>query len=235
MQFKRSEIKYYINNLQMEGLISTLSGFMNIDQYSDHLQGYKIRSLYFDSFDDECLYQKQSGFLVRKKIRLRTYGDPNAEVAKLEIKKKFDQRIQKDSLTIDRATAIKMTKGDYSSILKLNHPVADEVYATFTSRIYKPKVIVEYQRLAFVFPVSNVRITFDKNLSSNINHTELFSTSSNLMPVILEGKQIMEVKFDQFLPATIKQILSGIASERSAISKYTLARRFHKINKWEDN
>ena len=37
------------------------------------------------------------------------------------------------------------------------------------------------------------------------------------------------------LPDYIKKILSSVNAERMAISKYTLARRFHKTHKWEDN
>ena len=44
----------------------------------------------------------------------------------------------------------------------------------------------------------------------------------------------MEVKFDHFFPAYLKRLLSGLNVERMAISKYTLARTFHKINKWEE-
>ena len=103
------------------------------------------------------------------------------------------------------------------------------------SRAYKPKVIVEYHRVALVLPVSNIRITFDTNLRSNINHLDLFSTVKDTMPVIIEGKQILEVKYDEFLPSYVKKVISGVSAERMAISKYTLARRFHKVQKWEDN
>lgn len=111
----------------------------------------------------------------------------------------------------------------------------NEIYTTFVTKYYKPKVIVEYKRVAFVLPVSNIRITFDQDLRSNINHLDLFSTVNELMPVIIEGKQILEIKFDDFFPGYLKNVLSAVSSERMAISKYTLARRFHKVHKWEDN
>ena len=102
MQFKRYELKYYLNEIQVEGLICQLSKIMTLDKHCDGLDGYKVRSLYFDSINDECLYEKQSGLLKRAKIRLRTYGDPLAEVAKLEIKSKHDQfeKIFKEELMI---------------------------------------------------------------------------------------------------------------------------------------
>ncbi len=235
MHFKRSELKYYLNDIQTEGLQHQLSQFMAFDINSEGQVGYRVRSLYFDSIDDECLYQKQSGLLHRKKIRLRTYGDTNAETVKFEIKHKNGQLVRKDSVKLRKSDAEEICKGDYGRLLNYNNPVLDSIYTTFMSRVYQPKVIVEYQRVALVMPVSNIRITFDKKLCSNINHLDLFSTVKDTMPVIVEGKQILEIKFDQFLPGYIKKVISGVSAERMAISKYTLARRFHKIQKWEDN
>lgn len=235
MHFKRNELKYYLNDIHTESLQYQLSHLMRVDGYCDALNGYRVRSLYFDSIDDECLYQKQSGFLHRRKIRLRTYGDASSDSAKFEIKHKHGQLVRKDSITIKKTDAKEICNGNYSLLLNYDNPVLNDIYTTFMSRAYKPKVIVEYQRVAFVFPVSNIRITFDRNLRSNINHLDLFSNVQDSMPVVLEGKQILEVKYDQFLPGYLRKIISGISAERMAISKYTLARRFHKVQKWEDN
>lgn len=235
MHFKRSELKYYINDIQTEGLQYQLSQLMDLDRNSGAQVGYRVRSLYFDSIDDECLFQKQSGFLHRKKIRLRTYGDTGQDTVKFEIKHKNGQLVRKDSVKLSRVDAEEICAGDYSILLNYKHPVLDSIYTTFLSRAYKPKVIVEYHRVALTLPFSNIRITFDKKLRSNINHLDLFSSVQDTMPVIIEGKQILEVKFDRFLPDHIKKVLSGVNAERMAISKYTLARRFHKVQKWEDN
>jgi len=235
MHFKRHELKYYLNDIQMEGLQIKLSHLMSMDDNSVNQSGYKVRSLYFDSADDECLFEKQSGFLDRKKIRLRTYGGLENSTVKFEIKHKKGQLVRKDSVIVNKSDAEEICAGNYALLLNYKNPVLDSIYTTFLSRFYKPKVIVEYQRVAFTMPVSNIRITFDKNLRSNINHLDLFSDVQDSMPVILEGKQILEVKYNEFLPAYLKKILAGVSAERMAISKYTLARRFHKVQKWEDN
>ena len=233
MRFKRHELKYYLNNTQLEGLIHKLSFLLPLDRHSKTNRSYKVRSLYFDSIDDECLYEKQSGILQRKKVRLRTYDDRS--MAKFEIKRKNGQLVRKDSVTVDIEDAKQICAGNYGLLLKYEDPILNEIYTIFSMSTYKPKVIVEYDRVAFVMPVSNVRITFDLNLRSNINNLNLFSNVEGLMPVILEGKQVMEVKFDEFVPEYLRKILATVSSERMAISKYTLARRFHKIHKWEDN
>ncbi len=235
MHFKRNELKYYLNDVQTEGLQRQLAELMEFDRHSEGSLGYRVRSLYFDSFDDECLYQKQSGLLHRKKIRLRSYGEANAETVKFEIKHKNGQLVRKDSVEIKKEDAEQICAGNYAILLDYENSVLDSIYTTFVTRAYKPKVIVEYLRVALVFPVSNIRITFDKKLSSNINHLDLFSNVQDTMPVVIEGKQILEIKFDHFLPDYFKMVISAINAERMAISKYTLARRFHKFHKWEDN
>ena len=235
MQFKRYELKYYLNEIQLHRLLHQLSSLMQMDTNCKNQQGYRVRSLYFDSIDDECLYQKQSGNLLRKKIRLRTYGEDSSDTVKFEIKRKYGQIVKKDSVTISKEEAKEICLGNYALLLDKNDPVLNEIYTTFVTKLYRPKVIVEYKRVAFVSPVSNIRVTFDQDLHSNINHLDLFSAVKELMPVIIEGKQILEIKFDDFFPGYLKNILSSISSERMAISKYTLARRFHKVHKWEDN
>ena len=235
MQFKRFELKYYLNDIQASSLASRLEPILAIDHHADRSQGYRVRSLYFDSVNDECLYQKQSGFLHRKKIRLRTYGSSGSEVVKFEIKHKHGQFVHKESAIIDKETAHQVCLGDHGLLLEYNDPILNRIYSTFATRAYSPKVIVEYMRFAYVMPELDIRITFDKNMRSNINHLNLFSNVQDSMPIVLEGKQVLEVKYNSHFPGYLKNILSTIRAERMAISKYTLARRFHKQQKWEDN
>ncbi len=235
MQFKRYELKYYLNQIQLDRALLQLSRLMEMDTNCKNQKAYRVRSLYFDSIDDECLYQKQSGNLLRKKIRLRTYGESGNDTVKFEIKRKYGQIVKKDAVTISKEEAKEICLGNYALLLDKNDPVLNEIYITFVTKLYKPKVIVEYKRVAFVSPVSNIRVTFDQDLRSNINHLDLFSAVKDMMPVILEGKQILEIKYNDFFPGYLKNVLSAVNSERMAISKYTLARRFHKVHKWEDN
>ena len=235
MKSKRYELKYYLHEIQSDSALHQLSKLMEMDTNCKNQQGYRVRSLYFDSIDDECLYQKQSGYLLRKKIRLRTYGEGSNDIVKFEIKRKHGQIIKKDAVTISKEEAKEICLGNYALLLDKNDPVLNEIYTTFVTKLYKPKVIVEYKRVAFVSPVSNIRVTFDQDLRSNINHLDLFSGVKDMMPVIIEGKQILEIKYDDFFPGYLKNVLSAVSSERMAISKYTLARRFHKVHKWEDN
>ena len=204
------------------------------DEYDQDSSGYSVRSLYFDSYDDECLHEKLSGISQRSKYRLRIYNGEESLV-KLEVKSKNNFMIHKKSIVIDYECANAMIRGDYRKLANINSPLANEIYCKFSRGLYKPKVIVEYRRVAFTHPISNFRVTFDLDAKTALSETNLFKKNLNFFPILRENKQILEIKYNEIIPSFAKCLLSGVAGERSAISKYTLARRFNKIQKFEDN
>lgn len=234
LNIKRNELKYYISNLEYQILSNKLTQVLKPDSYSEPGQGYFIRSLYFDSFDDECLYEKQSGIMFRQKYRMRIY-DTDSDIVKFEIKNKWNNQIFKETATISKESAYRVIDRDYGELLKYDNPILNKIYSVFTAKQYEPKVIIDYTRDAFMFDFFNLRITFDKDLHSNNTDFDLFSENLHTIPVILEGKQIMEIKYEHVLPEYIHRALQIDAIERMAISKYTLGRRFFKLEKWEDN
>lgn len=231
---KRNELKYYISNTEYYCLVNRLKEVLKPDKYSIPHKGYFIRSLYFDSYDDECLFEKQSGVMYRQKYRMRIY-DTNSDIVKFEIKNKYNNQIFKETATISKQSAYKIIDGDYGELLTYNNKILEKIYKKFITKLYKPKVIVDYDRDAFVFDFFALRITVDKNLRSNNNDFDIFSENFHSIPVVLEGKQILEIKYSGCLPEHIRNILQLDSFERHAISKYTLSRRFNKTKKWEDN
>ena len=234
LNIKRNELKYYISNIEYLALVNRLEHILKPDKYSTPRVGYFIRSLYFDSHDDECLYEKQSGNMFRAKYRMRIY-DTKTDRVKFEIKNKANNQIFKETATITKSSAYKIIDGDYGELLTYKNPILNKIYIKFTEKQYRPKVIIDYTRDAFMFDFFNLRITFDKNLHSNNTDFDIFSDNLHTIPVILEGKQIMEIKYETILPEYIQRTLQLDACERMAISKYTLGRRFFKLEQWEDN
>ncbi len=234
MQVKRNELKYYISTIEYLALVNRLKHVLKSDKHSIPKVGYFIRSLYFDSYDDECLYQKQSGDIFRAKYRMRIY-DTNTDIVKFEIKHKSNNQIFKEIATITKESAYKIIDGDYNELLKYENSILNKIYIRFTQKGYRPKVVIDYTRDAYIFDFFNIRITFDKDLHSNSTDFDIFSNNLHTIPVILERKQIMEIKYETILPEYIQRTLQLDAVERMAISKYTLGRRFFKIEQWEDN
>ena len=233
LNVKRHELKYYINNLQYTSLVERLKHVLQPDSYSTPHRGYFIRSLYFDSHDDESLHEKQSGMMLRQKFRMRLY-DLESSSVKFEIKNKLANQIYKETAHISKESALRVIDGDFYELLRYKNPVLNKIYRKFSTHLYRPRVLIDYFRDAFVFDFFNVRITIDRNLHSNSSDFDLFSDTMHMLPVILEGKQILEVKYDRCLPEFIRRSIQIDSFERCAISKYTLGRRFFKPKIWED-
>ncbi len=230
---KRNELKYFISNSQAAMLTDKIQHILDKDPHSKK-EGYFIRSLYFDSHDDECLHEKMSGIMFRKKFRMRIY-DFSDDIIKIEIKHKYNNQIFKETASISRFSAKEIISGNYSELLKYNNKILNKIYIEFSTKAYKPKVVIDYYREAYKWDFFNIRITVDRNLSSSISNFDIFSKNICSTPVILEGKQILEIKYDNVLPDFIKQTLQIDSFERYAISKYTLGRRFLKTQPWQDN
>ena len=220
---KRNELKYYISTLEYNSLVYRLKYLLSADTHSVPHQGYFIRSLYFDSFDDESLESKLSGDIYRAKYRLRIY-DINTNIAKFEIKYKANNQIFKESATISKESAKKIISGDYDELLKYNNSILNKIYIKFNTKYYTPKVIIDYYRDAFVFDFFDLRITIDKYLSSNNTNFDIFDKNIHTIPCILQDKYILEIKYNTVLPQFIQNILQLDAFERAAISKYTIGR-----------
>ena len=68
----------------------------------------------------------------------------------------------------------------------------------------------------------NTRITLDENLRTRPYCSDLFSDSQGMIPVLEPGDVILEVKFDDFLPGYLSEILSDIPKIPMAISKFAM-------------
>jgi SPX domain protein involved in polyphosphate accumulation len=223
MRVIRHELKCYINRKDYAKLSSFLKASMIEDKHNTKEGGYFIRSLYFDDHCDKAFYEKMAGIEKRKKFRLRIYG-MNDQKVKFEIKNKWNNNILKETALISRADAKKVIGGDNEVLLKYNNSILNKIFYTFTNNIYRPVVMVDYTREAYVLPFNNIRITFDRFLSKNSVEFDLFDRNLPTWPSTDRKKIIMEVKYNHFLPGWIKKMIRSISFNRCAISKYCLSR-----------
>lgn len=215
----RHEFKYHINKSEMYNIRDKLQDVMKIDRNKN---GYLVRSLYFDSINDVDYYDKLAGSHTRKKIRLRIYED-NPTFAKLELKGKYDIHQLKESLVIDRAIAENIVKGNYSVLLEIDNPLAFKIYDIMVSNCYRPKCIIEYERIAFIAHTTT-RITMDYNIKKSNDVERFFDGNINFVNLISDNEAVLEVKFDRFLEPHISSILSGSVSNNESVSKYVMGR-----------
>lgn len=82
----RTEEKYLLSYPQALKLQSKLRHLLPVDAFGGE-NGYRVRSLYFDSFHNTDYHDKSAGTYHRKKVRLRIYDERQTD-AKLELKEK---------------------------------------------------------------------------------------------------------------------------------------------------
>ena len=221
----RHELKYFITPAEMTVLRGILTPVMQLDPNGNEHNEYHIRSLYFDTINDDALEEKIAGVGNRKKYRIRIYNFSD-RVIKLECKSKYGDLISKQSVSIPRELAEQLIAGDPDGLQRMRHPLLHDVYREMRTRLLRPAVIVDYVREAYIHQAEEVRITFDKQVRTGLYSTDMFNPQIPTYPVFDDPVEILEVKFDEFLPSYLQSILSGVTAQRSAISKYTWCRRY---------
>ena len=221
----RHELKYFITPAEMTVLRGILTPVMQLDPNGNEHNEYHIRSLYFDTINDDALEEKIAGVGNRKKYRIRIYNFSD-RVIKLECKSKYGDLISKQSVSIPRELAEQLIAGDPDGLQRMRHPLFHDVYREMRTRLLRPAVIVDYVREAYIHQAEEVRITFDKQVRTGLHSVDMFNPQVPTYPVFDDPVEILEVKFDEFLPSYLQAILSGVTAQRSAISKYTWCRRY---------
>ena len=217
----RYEKKYIINNLQMEILKNNLSATLYKDSNIKNNDGsYFIRSMYFDDYKDTSYNQVIDGISKREKYRIRYY-DLDPSYITLEKKSKVNNLGKKDK--------DKLTKEEVENFIKGienvgDKPVVNELERVIKTRFYKPVIIIDYQRRAFTYPINDVRITLDYNISCSYQIEKFFDNDINSIPLMEKNTAILEVKYNDFLPDVIKQIINIKNLEVTSFSKYSLGR-----------
>ena len=221
----RHELKYFITPAEMNVLRGVLTPVMQLDPNGNENNEYHIRSLYFDTINDDALEEKIAGVGNRKKYRIRIYNFSD-KVIKLECKSKYGDLISKQSVTIPRELADQLIAGDPEGLQRMRHPLLHDMFREMRTRLLRPAVLVDYVREAYIHPAEEVRITFDKTLRTGLFSHDMFNKDIPTYPVFGDPVEILEVKYDEFLPSYLQSILSGVTAQRSAISKYTHCRRY---------
>ncbi len=219
----RHELKFKISNAAAEVLKQKLSLILDKDKFAYYKDGsYLIKSLYFDDRESSSYYEKMDGVLYRKKYRIRMYNDDETFI-RLEKKMKHNNFTAKEQILISKDIYSKILNGKIDEIDKPKGLLLEFINDYKTNGLI-PSIIVEYHRLAFTYPISEVRITFDSNVQSGLYNYDLFDTKYPRFDVLEPGMQVLEVKFNEVLPLHIANILNDIPSAREAVSKFAICR-----------
>jgi len=218
----RNEKKYFISTTSQSIISERLKYTMKSDQHTDENREYTITSLYFDDMYETSYQQKLAGIKKRYKYRVRIY---NHDVSKINFEKKIKigEHVGKFScpMTIDEYRAL-FTGENLHILLDSPYSLLHEAFVEVRTKRLSPRVVVEYDREVLISDAGNVRVTFDKRLRAGIDHLNIIKPTENLVSVIQEDKTIMEVKFDDFLPSHIRELIHVNDREYLSISKYVL-------------
>lgn len=222
----RHELKFQVSDADLEILRYRLMPLMKTDT---HQKGgaYTVRSLYFDDFRDSCMKENEDGVDNRRKYRLRIY-DGSDTVIKLEKKSKLRGMTKKVSATVSKEDCLSYMQGKTVPIKAESSELEKELFAEMQMNGMHPVSIVEYERTAFIEPMGNVRITFDRNISGS-EKCGAFLDGPPLVPLLPKGMHVLEVKYDEFLPEYIAQALELGRLQRISFSKYYYARNYKNL------
>lgn len=232
----RHEWKYLISEGEKEAMISRMRSVFKTDAHA--LDGkYFIRSLYFDDYENSAYEQKYDGVLERKKYRIRIYNCSDSPI-KLERKKKYDAYIYKESADLTHEEFDRIMAGDYEFLLTNPQSLCREFYVECISNVLRPRVIVDYDREPWLLDQGTVRITFDCNVRAAIGSLDIFDPNLPTLSVLDPGKVVLEVKYTEFLPQIVREIIPPKAADITAFSKYTMCcdktMYMHEAEYWFD-
>lgn len=217
----RHEWKHEINYSDMLILRQRLKAVMKPDENA--VDGkYFIRSLYFDNISDKALREKIDGVNCREKFRIRYYNN-DTSLIHLEKKSKINGLGNKQSANLSAEEAQKIVDGDFDWMIDCDRPLVQELYSKMKSQGLRPKTIVDYTREPFIFSAGNVRVTLDYDIRTGLYCTDFLNPDCITIPA---GNVpiILEVKWDEFLPSVIRDIVQLESRHTAAFSKYAACR-----------
>ena len=224
---KRHELKYIISKLDYEVISRRLNHLLLKDEYSLG-KPYTITSLYYDDINNSALQQKVNGDSYRYKYRIRYYNKSH-NLFKLEKKEKIHQLTNKESFILNKDEVSRIINNDYEFLLLKENSLCAEFCNKLRTSTLKPKVIVEYERLAYIHKVGNVRITFDMNIKASLNNCNVFDDSMLYTKALETGEVVMEIKFNSVMPSHLRSILQLSNSTQTSMSKYVYSRKYNYI------
>lgn len=221
----RHEYKYVCPLDKMVYIKNSVDALMELDYHAREQGEYAVRSIYFDDYYDSCYKDNIYGVDPREKFRIRIYNGDSSKIT-LELKQKQKSKTKKISCLLSREVCEEIINGELPDITAIDSVLYRKFCVQLQNRKLSPKVIVEYDRIPYVYGDGNVRVTFDKNIRSSNQCSDFLEQDLFFRPIMEMNKHLIEVKFDEFLPDFISQIVEHEDLKQSSFSKYYLCRKY---------
>ena len=224
MQQYRNELKHLITPGDRAAICAVMKTVARLDPHAAENGYYTVRSLYFDNLADKVLREKADGMNEREKFRIRFYdGDTN--LIHLEKKVKRNNLGYKLSCELTADETRRILDGETLWMATDKRALVVELYVKMKMQGLRPKTIVSYERIPFVYGPGNVRVTLDYNIRTGIRCRDFLDPDCVLIPA--SGSDIiLEVKWDDYLPSIIRHAVQLKGRQQTAYSKYAQSRIF---------
>jgi len=216
----RHEEKYLLNARQYSILRSRVASVLHPDSHYENGK-YIVSSLYFDDEKQDALREKLDGRGRHTKYRIRTY-DLSDERISLECKIKEGVMTEKTAALISRESLAALAAGVIDPLS--GSDAERKLKAQMAAAGLKPGAVIKYVREAYTFEPLDVRITFDTRLDLLPAAAScLVSEAAAGFPALGREQYIMEVKYNDHLPAMIRR-LCATSAQKISFSKYAMCK-----------
>lgn len=221
----RHELKYVCDVQQLKIIESRIKPLLKPDPHTGPKGTYHISSVYFDDEWDSCFYENEDGTDPREKFRIRIYNGSDERIT-LELKQKMRGMTRKKSCRLSRQQCDAILAGQILTAAPETPLLLQKFILEQRERKLAAKVIVEYDRVPYIFRLGNVRITLDENISSSTETEKFLTGGYRKRPIMPVGKHVLEVKYDELLPDPVRQLMALESLQRTSFSKYYLCRKY---------
>lgn len=232
-RFNRFELKYLLPLATAEAFKADLDGHVEADSFSGN-KGYPVLSLYYDSPQYECFWDKIEGLKFRRKLRIRAYPGPDGEPLEsvmVEIKQRINKTVQKRRLRLPLAQAYELCAGQLTGVDldPLDAAVVAEVKELVLNKSLQPSCLISYHRTAFHGNRYNpgLRITFDTELKARCTQLRVEAALPDMPDSNAENRYfippdwcILEIKVNDRVPDWLVSLLNAHNCELRRVSKY---------------
>lgn len=219
----RVEQKFLCNHKDYILLKSRLPHIMQLDQNAHADDSYQIRSVYFDDMYQSKFHENEQGSDDRFKYRIRSY-DCNDAVIHLEKKSKLNTYTNKKSCAVTKSEYETFMAGNFSFTASENR-LKNEFALSILLYGMTPSAIIDYTREAYTYQAGNVRVTFDSHICASTDYSNFFREDMDSIPLLYENEFILEVKYDEFLPKEIANLLEIKTLQQITFSKFYVGKQ----------
>ncbi len=218
----RNEIKHVISRSDKAAICHRLGIIAKLDENAAATGNYQIRSLYFDNLADKALREKIDGVNEREKFRIRYYNGDTSLIM-LEKKTKRNGLCGKLSTPLTRHEAQAIVENDLGWMPTSGRPLVIDLYSKMKAHGLRPKTIVDYTRIPYVYGPGNVRVTIDDNIRTGLRSIDFLNPRLVTIPAG-DPVILLEVKWGEYLPSVIRKAIQVDSRHSTAFSKYQVCR-----------